>query len=55
LRMVGWPVAVGMLAHALRWWTLAGGAGFPKSGTTIVSASTVRRRCDILSTRPQGS
>jgi hypothetical protein len=27
---------------------------FPKSGTTIVSASTVRRRCDILSTRPQG-
>lgn len=28
LRMVGWPVAVGMLAHALRWWTLAvAGAG----------------------------
>jgi uncharacterized membrane protein YjjP (DUF1212 family) len=26
LRMLGWPVAVGMLAHALRWWTLAGGA-----------------------------
>jgi uncharacterized membrane protein YjjP (DUF1212 family) len=25
LRMLGWPVAVGMLAHALRWWTLAGG------------------------------
>jgi len=24
-RMVGWPVAVGMLAHALRWWTLAVG------------------------------
>jgi len=23
LRMLGWPVAVGMLAHALRWWTLA--------------------------------
>jgi uncharacterized membrane protein YjjB (DUF3815 family) len=23
LHMVGWPVAVGMLAHALRWWTLA--------------------------------
>ena len=22
LLMVGWPVAVGMLAHALRWWTL---------------------------------
>jgi uncharacterized membrane protein YjjB (DUF3815 family) len=27
LRMLGWPVAVGMLAHALRWWTLADGAG----------------------------
>ena len=27
LRMLGWPVAVGMLAHALRWWTLAHGAG----------------------------
>jgi uncharacterized membrane protein YjjB (DUF3815 family) len=25
LRMLGWPIAVGMLAHALRWWTLAGG------------------------------
>jgi Threonine/Serine exporter, ThrE len=23
LRMLGWPVAVGMLAHSLRWWTLA--------------------------------
>ena len=23
LRMLGWPVAIGMLAHALRWWTLA--------------------------------
>ena len=22
LRMLGWPVAIGMLAHALRWWTL---------------------------------
>ena len=27
LYMLAWPVAVGMLAHALRWWTLAGGAG----------------------------
>ena len=27
VRMLGWPVAVGMLAHALRWWTLAVGAG----------------------------
>jgi uncharacterized membrane protein YjjB (DUF3815 family) len=26
LRMLGWPVAVGMLAHALRWWALASGA-----------------------------
>jgi uncharacterized membrane protein YjjB (DUF3815 family) len=26
LSMLGWPVAVGMLAHALRWWTLAIGA-----------------------------
>src|SRR2546425_11786074 len=25
--MLGWPVAVGMLAHALRWWTLAVGFG----------------------------
>ena len=24
--MLAWPVAVGMLAHALRWWTLARGA-----------------------------
>jgi len=27
LRMFGWPVAVGMLAHALRWWTLKAGGG----------------------------
>jgi uncharacterized membrane protein YjjB (DUF3815 family) len=27
LRMLGWPVAVGMLAHAMRWWTLSIGAG----------------------------
>jgi uncharacterized membrane protein YjjB (DUF3815 family) len=26
LRMLRWPVAIGMLAHALRWWTLAVGA-----------------------------
>jgi uncharacterized membrane protein YjjB (DUF3815 family) len=27
LRMLGWPVAVGMIAHALRWWTLSLGGG----------------------------
>src|SRR5262249_31009723 len=27
LRMLRWQVAVGMLAHALRWWTLSVGAG----------------------------
>ena len=27
LRMLPWPVAVGMAAHALRWWTLARGGG----------------------------
>lgn len=26
-RMLGWPIAVGMLAHGLRWWTLAHGGG----------------------------
>jgi uncharacterized membrane protein YjjB (DUF3815 family) len=27
LRMLGWPITVGILAHALRWWTLAIGFG----------------------------
>jgi uncharacterized membrane protein YjjP (DUF1212 family) len=27
LRMLSWPIAVGMLGHALRWWTLAVGFG----------------------------
>ena len=27
LRMLAWPIGVGMLAHALRWWTLAAGFG----------------------------
>jgi uncharacterized membrane protein YjjP (DUF1212 family) len=27
LHMLGWPVAVGMAAHALRWWTLSAGGG----------------------------
>jgi len=26
LRMLAWPAAIGMLAHALRWWTLKAGA-----------------------------
>src|SRR6267143_375834 len=26
LRMLGWPFAVGMLSHGLRWWTLVAGA-----------------------------
>jgi len=28
-RMLGWPIAVGMLAHGIRWWTLAHGGGAP--------------------------
>jgi uncharacterized membrane protein YjjP (DUF1212 family) len=27
LNMLGWPIAVGMAAHAMRWWTLARGGG----------------------------
>jgi len=27
LPMFGWPIAIGMAAHALRWWTLARGGG----------------------------
>src|SRR5215813_5130450 len=27
MHMLGWPIAVGMAAHALRWWTLAHGGG----------------------------
>src|SRR5215813_6763878 len=27
LRMLAWPIAIGMLAHALRWWTLSVGFG----------------------------
>jgi len=34
LRMLVWPVAVGMLAHGLRWWTLSGGAG-PATGAFV--------------------
>ena len=27
LRMLGWPIAVGLLAHGLKWWTLTAGFG----------------------------
>src|SRR5262250_855066 len=37
LRMLGWPVAIGMLAHALRWWTLAVGFG-PATGAFVACA-----------------
>jgi uncharacterized membrane protein YjjB (DUF3815 family) len=35
LRMLGWPVAVGMAAHALRWWTLA------KAGADVATGAFV--------------
>jgi uncharacterized membrane protein YjjB (DUF3815 family) len=38
LRMLGGPVAAGMLAHALRWWTLSVGAGV---GTSALVACLV--------------
>src|SRR6267143_525453 len=51
LRMLGWPVAVGMLAHALRWWTLAvAGAGVATGAFVacllvgLVLAPVARRR-----------
>jgi uncharacterized membrane protein YjjP (DUF1212 family) len=34
LRMLAWPVAIGMLAHALRWWALAHGGG-PATGAFV--------------------
>ena len=37
LRMLAWPIAVGMLAHALRWWTLAAGFG-PATGAFAACA-----------------
>src|SRR5262249_36116905 len=37
LRMLWWPIAVGMLAHALRWWTLAAGFGVA-TGALVASA-----------------
>lgn len=34
LRMLAWPAAIGMLAHALRWWTLSYGSG-PAAGAFV--------------------
>jgi uncharacterized membrane protein YjjP (DUF1212 family) len=34
MRMLAWPVGVGMAAHALRWWTLALGGG-PATGAFV--------------------
>jgi uncharacterized membrane protein YjjP (DUF1212 family) len=51
LRMVGWPVAVGMLARALRWWTLtiigasaASGAFVACLAVGLVLVPVARRR-----------
>jgi uncharacterized membrane protein YjjP (DUF1212 family) len=40
LRMLPWPVAVGALAHALRWWVMAG-LGFGPAGGAFVACLTV--------------
>src|SRR5438552_17989584 len=39
LRMLSWPIAVGMLAHALRWWTLA--VGFSAATGAFVACFVV--------------
>src|SRR2546430_12672300 len=39
LRMLAWPIAVGMLAHALRWWTLA--VGFSAATGAFVACLVV--------------
>ena len=39
LRMLSWPIAVGMLAHALRWWTLA--VGFSAATGAFVACLVV--------------
>jgi uncharacterized membrane protein YjjP (DUF1212 family) len=51
LRMLAWPIAVGMLAHALRWWTLAvAGAGVATGAFVacllvgVILAPVARRR-----------
>jgi uncharacterized membrane protein YjjP (DUF1212 family) len=35
LRMLGWPVAIGMLAHALRWWILMVVGAAPATGAFV--------------------
>jgi uncharacterized membrane protein YjjP (DUF1212 family) len=40
LRMLGWPVAIGMLAHALRWAAMTG-AGFGPAAGALVACLTV--------------
>ena len=37
LRMLAWPIAVGMLAHALRWWTLAVTGAEAATGAFVAS------------------
>src|SRR5499426_3263839 len=39
LRMLAWPIAVGILAHALRWWTLA--VGFGAATGALVACAVV--------------
>jgi hypothetical protein len=40
LHMLPWPVAVGMLAHALRWWLLAVLALAPRSALWSLASSS---------------
>jgi uncharacterized membrane protein YjjP (DUF1212 family) len=53
LRMLGWPVAVGMLAHALRWWTLAVVGADAATGAFVACLvvglilTSVARRCHM--------
>jgi uncharacterized membrane protein YjjB (DUF3815 family) len=51
LRWLGWPVAIGTLAHALRWWTLAVLGVHPATGAFVaclvvglILAPVARRR-----------
>jgi uncharacterized membrane protein YjjB (DUF3815 family) len=53
LRMLGWPVAVGMLAHALRWWTVevvgvgAATGAFVACLVVGLILTSVARRCHM--------